>query len=317
MLVGEVQGNGAAVVAGFAPRAFLDTKEVAGSVVIGNLVVFEVDSGSGVGDVETGIVASVGISGFGDRNVAEVCSDVAGDRDGVFVRCSGGEFTACDGLVCGDFFCGGVGGGSVRVGVHWLVGGITICGWIDVADTIKTQSIIRRRATCYYDDFVVDSQLNRVVKAAISILYRRLEDGERKKRLRNILYIMHDVQEVDPRRMNWHFRFNRNNELYKMLVGISHLVVREMLLSGDDASDKMQKITDNQEPWDLYEHFILEFYRYHYRRLNANPSLVKWNSDNESFLPTMKTDITLTGPEKTLIIDAKYPYKKDVALCED
>ena len=184
-----------------------------------------------------------------------------------------------------------------------------IRGRIDVADTIKTQSIWRRRLTCYCDEFAEDSRLNQVVKAAMQILYRGTMNREQKKRLRNILYILHEVKDVDWRTINWHFRFDRNNELYRMLVGISYLVVQGKLLSMGGGSRQMQKIVDEQNEWDLYEHFILEFYRYHHRELNARPALVEWNTENKVFLPTMKTDITLIGPERALIIDAKYPYK--------
>ena len=60
-LVCEVHGDGAAVAAGIAPRIFLDAEEIAGAVVVNDLVVFEIDFGGGVGDVET--VALVGGDG--------------------------------------------------------------------------------------------------------------------------------------------------------------------------------------------------------------------------------------------------------------
>ena len=61
----------------------------------------------------------------------------------------------------------------------------------------------------------------------------------------------------------------------------------------------------------LYEKFILEFYRVHYPELRANADQIEWDikKDNDSiisFLPTMRSDITLHKGDKTFIIDAKY-----------
>ena len=60
-MVREVHGDGAAVAAGIAPRIFLDAEEIAGAVVVNDLVVFEIDFSGSVGDVET--VALVGGDG--------------------------------------------------------------------------------------------------------------------------------------------------------------------------------------------------------------------------------------------------------------
>ena len=62
----------------------------------------------------------------------------------------------------------------------------------------------------------------------------------------------------------------------------------------------------------LYEKFILEYYRAHHPHLRPLPAQVKWDLDEENdersqmFLPSMQTDITLSGDAGTLIIDAKY-----------
>ena len=51
-MIGEIQGDGATVAAGFTPRILLNTKEITGLVVIYELVIFEIDGGSGIGDIE-------------------------------------------------------------------------------------------------------------------------------------------------------------------------------------------------------------------------------------------------------------------------
>ena len=70
----------------------------------------------------------------------------------------------------------------------------------------------------------------------------------------------------------------------------------------------MATFLDDQRMSHLYEKFILEYFRYHHPKLHANPDQVQWNldDDNDMWLPSMITDITLKSGDKTLIIDAKY-----------
>lgn len=58
----------------------------------------------------------------------------------------------------------------------------------------------------------------------------------------------------------------------------------------------------------LYEKFILEYYRKHYPEFKATPAQVDWNVDDGflELLPAMKSDITLEYQGRTTIIDAKY-----------
>ncbi|MDO5714496.1 MAG: hypothetical protein Q4Q07_08695 [Tissierellia bacterium] len=58
----------------------------------------------------------------------------------------------------------------------------------------------------------------------------------------------------------------------------------------------------------LYENFVLEYFKRHHPQLNPTSSWIKWNVEGgmDHLLPYMKTDITLTKGEKTLIIDTKY-----------
>ena len=63
----------------------------------------------------------------------------------------------------------------------------------------------------------------------------------------------------------------------------------------------------------LYEKFVLNYYKKHYPELKAKSEVISWNvnsmnSDDEAlaFLPRMRTDITLTYANKILIIDTKF-----------
>lgn len=64
----------------------------------------------------------------------------------------------------------------------------------------------------------------------------------------------------------------------------------------------------SQKIHQLFEKFVLEYYRKHFPQFHASPSHIAWNVDDGivDFLPLMKTDITLQYKGKTVIIDTKY-----------
>ena len=94
-----------------------------------------------------------------------------------------------------------------------------------------------------------------------------------------------------------------------MLLKVCYCVLEGLLYSDEQGNYKVASFLDEQRMCRLYEHFVLEYYRYHYKgAITANSAQVKWNVDDGiiDFLPVMQTDIMLKHKEKTLIIDAKY-----------
>lgn len=62
----------------------------------------------------------------------------------------------------------------------------------------------------------------------------------------------------------------------------------------------------------LYEKFILAYYKRHYPSLHPRAREIRWNiidSTGNHFFPVMKTDISLQNDDRILIIDAKYKKK--------
>ena len=108
--------------------------------------------------------------------------------------------------------------------------------------------------------------------------------------------------------MNWNMQYNRNNQTYRMLIGICYLIIKGLLQTQSDGTTKLMDFLDEQRMHRLYEKFILEYYRKEYPQITANASQIPWQLDDDmgAMLPVMQTDIMLSYGEKTLIIDAKY-----------
>jgi 5-methylcytosine-specific restriction enzyme subunit McrC len=80
-----------------------------------------------------------------------------------------------------------------------------------------------------------------------------------------------------------------------------------MIISTDEGKVKLANFIDTQKMYNLYEKFILEYYKKHYPELKPQASHIDWDVNGiDDYLPIMKSDITLEFDNKILIIDAKY-----------
>ena len=181
-------------------------------------------------------------------------------------------------------------------------------GKIDITESIKTQALQRNLLVCSYDEFSVNSHMNRIIKSTVLLLLRADITKIRKKKLRKLLVFFDDVDAIDLHSVNWNMQYNRNNQNYRILISICYLVVKGLLQTQSDGTTKLMDFLDEQRMHRLYEKFILEYYRREYPQISANASQIPWKLDDgvSAMLPVMQSDIMLTHGEKTLIIDAKY-----------
>lgn len=185
----------------------------------------------------------------------------------------------------------------------------TVKGKIEVTDTVKAMSLQRQKVVCTHDEFTVDFKLNEILKSTLLVLLRANIAKERKKAIRKLLVYFVDVKEIDLHQVNWNVKYSRNNQQYQMLIAICFFVVKGLLQSDSDGATKVMDFFDEQRMCHLYEKFILEYYRKEFKgRINANASQIPWQLDDgeDSLLPVMQTDISLSRGSQVLIIDAKY-----------
>ncbi|MDY2778030.1 MAG: 5-methylcytosine-specific restriction endonuclease system specificity protein McrC [Collinsella sp.] len=184
----------------------------------------------------------------------------------------------------------------------------TLRGKIDISESIKTRSILRCQMVCRYDEFSVDTRMNQILKATMRLLLRSDIDKGRKKELKGLLVYFDEVDDIELATVDWNMRFDRNNQTYRMLMGICWLVSKGLLQNQADGTSRLMDFLDEQRMSRLYEKFILEYYKREHPELNCRASNITWALDDgfDAMLPMMHSDITLTGEGATLIIDAKY-----------
>ena len=181
-------------------------------------------------------------------------------------------------------------------------------GTIKVTESVKSQAIWRHQLVCSYDEFSVDTTMNRVIKATVALLVRSDISRARKKSLKKLMVYFANVREIDLHTVDWNMRYDRNNRTYRMLMAVCWLVVKGLLQTQSDGTTRMMDFFDEQRMSRLYEKFILEYYRREHPRLRASASFVEWALDDgmSEGLPAMRSDITLSAGGRVLIIDAKY-----------
>ena len=185
-------------------------------------------------------------------------------------------------------------------------------GKLDLTATLKEGSLRKKRLVCTYDEFTVDTYLNRIIKTTATLFLKADIPTSRKKELRKLLWHFTEVGELDHRRIDWNIRYNKNNQSYQMLIAICYLAIEGLLQTTTEGELKMMKLLDEQRMCRLYEKFILEYYRKeHSDKVKASASQIDWALDDGlgAMLPVMQSDIMLTSRKdknKTLIIDAKY-----------
>lgn len=183
-------------------------------------------------------------------------------------------------------------------------------GKINVALSVKQQTMLNKQLVCSFDEYTENFYLNQILKSTALLLIKTPEVSAKNKRyLKKALLYFSNVDEINYRRIQWSsIKYDRNNATYRMLISICYLVIEGLLLTEQEGNRRLAKFMDSQKMHQLFEKFVLEYYRKHYPQFRASASYVNWNVDDGivDFLPIMKTDITLQHQGKTLIIDTKY-----------
>ena len=189
-------------------------------------------------------------------------------------------------------------------------------GRIDLTKSIKEQTFLKRQMYCQFDEFTTNSYMNRILKTTMELLIRSDIKATRKKELRRLLEYFADVKTLDVNSIDWHQRFNRNNQTYRMLISICYLVIKGLLQSQTDGTTKLMDFLDDQHMHRLYEKFIYEYYVKEFPNIKTSSPQINWAIDDGYFdmLPVMQSDVTLEQNDIILIKFKNYSNSIRFAL---
>lgn len=196
----------------------------------------------------------------------------------------------------------------------------TIRGKIDINGTIINKLQRKQKISCEYDELSENNIFNQILKSTSLILMKQPSvKKEHKANLKKVLLFFEGVDTINLSTIKWNLlSYQRNNQNYKMLLNICYFVIEGLLLSTTKGEYKVASFLNDEYMHRLFERFVLEYYKLHYRKLQVKSSQIEWDIDDDmrEYLPKMETDITLKYKEKTLIIDTKY-YKKSMQTYYD
>lgn len=196
----------------------------------------------------------------------------------------------------------------------------TIRGKIDINGTIINKLQRKQKISCEYDELSENNTFNQILKSTSLILMKQPSvKKEHKANLKKVLLFFEGVDTINLSTIKWNLlSYQRNNQNYKMLLNICYFVIEGLLLSTTKGEHKVASFLNDEYMHRLFERFVLEYYKLHYRKLQVKSSQIEWDIDDDmiEYLPKMETDITLKYKEKTLIIDTKY-YKKSMQTYYD
>lgn len=181
-------------------------------------------------------------------------------------------------------------------------------GKLEISASLRENTLRRKALVCTYDEFSLDSYPNRIIKtAADRLLHTNISKG-RKHALAKLMLYFTPVALLDPRRIDWHIRYGRNDRTYRMLIGICRLILSGGLQDEAGNEEKQFDFDDAQRRCRLYEKFLLGYFRREHRELAVSSPEIPWALDGARgpLLPRMQSDVVLRKGDRTLIIDAKY-----------
>lgn len=186
----------------------------------------------------------------------------------------------------------------------------TVRGKINLRDTLHNQMSGSHLVTCEVSELSVNNTVNRILKTTALLLIQHAEvDSRWKDRLRKTMWVFSDVDTIELQKVRWdHLCIDRCASSCQVLLGVCRLVQQGLLLTTEQGRYKLASFFDDAQMSQIYERFLLAYYKKEWPSLNARAAHIPWALDDgfDTLLPVMRTDIMLHRENDVLILDAKY-----------
>lgn len=184
------------------------------------------------------------------------------------------------------------------------------------SETIKRNLLENKQLHCTYDELSHNILQNQILKTTL-IKLSRTKDLEKELRdeMRLLSLKMHDVDEIRIRPSDFRrIRLHRNNAYYDFIIKLCEMINMALLPSeGGDGYKFSDVLNDENKMGLIFESFVRNFYSIEQKEFKVKSEEIRWDAAGEetdlSFLPKMQTDISLSSPDRKIIIDTKF-YKE-------
>lgn len=183
-----------------------------------------------------------------------------------------------------------------------------------IDQSLKALTLERGAIVCGLDELRHDVLHNQLLKATADFLARDSRvTPALAHQLREITRRLRDVSDIRiSLGLFSRVQLSRNAGQYRRLLRLCELIRRAALPEGDGDGQRFGDILrDETRMSQVFETFLLNFYRTHADGYATNPEDMRWQIEalpesDASLLPIMRTDMTLRGAHEALVIDAKF-----------
>lgn len=189
-----------------------------------------------------------------------------------------------------------------------------IRGKVLLLETMGRCLLQQGRVLCTVDDLSHDVAHNRVIKAAMTaMLDVESLDNRIAVGLRNHCRRLHDVSDVPLSAEAFRqVQLHRNVARYGFLMNVARLVAECFMPDVNTGELKFHPFTASEQAMgSLFERFVRNFLRREQDDYSVSAVKVPWDLDSAvgsdpSWLPEMRTDITLSSPPHRVVIETKF-----------
>ncbi|OGU05534.1 MAG: hypothetical protein A2075_23875 [Geobacteraceae bacterium GWC2_58_44] len=193
-------------------------------------------------------------------------------------------------------------------------------GKLLIGQHVAKNSVHRERLYCRFDEFIPDTPINRILKAATRRLLFVSKVASGQKKLREITFLLDDVTDLE---VAGHFfsdiHYNRSTERFKPLVNFALLILKGMSPAWSLGKDKSFSLLFPME--ELFEEFVARYiHRYadffgvsreliHTQAAGRREWLLRRERDNCSTY-RLKPDLIIDEKhgQPRLIVDTKWKH---------
>ena len=188
-----------------------------------------------------------------------------------------------------------------------------IRGKINVGATVKRTLRTRGQVACEYEVLSRDVIHNRILYATLRSLLRIPDlHPEVRAQVHGVYSKLNGITEISLSRQHFQqVQLDRNRSHYRFLLELCRLIHENLSVNEQSGEITFTDFTEERMN-ELYEKFIIEFYRREQDRYKVNRRRkIDWHDEGTSErslqkIPQMKADVVLEAPERRIIMDAKY-----------
>lgn len=193
-------------------------------------------------------------------------------------------------------------------------------GKLEIAETLKSNILSKQKTICTFDEFSPDIINNRILFTTLKKLLKvKNLNYDLKQKIMKVLIMFPPVKIIKiTDSLFKNIKFHRNNRTYEFILNICKLLNENLLPTQSDGDLKFVDFSlDERKMNKIYENFLFNFYKTEQKIYKVSRDIIKWkleakNENIKTYIPLMKTDITLLSSNKKIIIDAKF-YKETLS----